>query len=72
MKDIYNYKENISIITTKDGKYKILCMNPEILTVINNCIFDASEKAEAEGRGATAQDLKQLFMALVDNDKGEQ
>lgn len=72
MTDIYNYKENINIITTKDGKYKILCMNPAILTVINNCVFDASEKAEAEGRGATADDLKKLFKALIDNDKGEQ
>ena len=71
MKSIYNYQENINIVTTDDNKYKILLVTPEILTVINNCVFDASEKAESEGRDATAKDLRELFLALIDKNEGE-
>lgn len=65
MASIYDYKANIKVISTTKGD-KVIATNSEIFTVIRNAIFDASEKAEKDGRDATARDYKALWYELLE------
>lgn len=65
MENIYDYANNIKVITTVSGD-KVITMNQDIFTLIRNSIYDASEKKEAEGLQASADDLKKLWANLVD------
>ena len=63
MKNIYNYKANITITTTATGD-KVITMNSEILTSILNHIYDASEYQRGRKLDATADDTMELWKEL--------
>lgn len=65
MENIYDYANNIKVITTISGD-KVITMNEAIFTAIRNAIHDASEWYEDKGLQATADDLKKLWASLVD------
>ena len=65
MKNIYDYRNNITITTTPNGD-KVVTMNDAILTFLINCIDDASEHQRSKGLDATADDTKELWRALSD------
>lgn len=60
---IYDYEENINIITTPNGD-KILTMNDAIFTKIINDIYEASQSQEKKGLSATSRDTMRLWNAL--------
>jgi hypothetical protein len=64
---MYDYNKNINIITTIHGD-KVITMNQEILTVIENALYDAARSHEKEGRDATARDLDELRQVLCDKE----
>lgn len=64
---MYDYKKNINIITTPNGD-KVITMNKEILTIIENSLWDASRLHANEGRYATAKDLEELNRVLCDKE----
>lgn len=65
MENIYDYTNNIKVITTVSGD-KVITMNQAIFTTISNAIHDSSERYEDKGLQATADDLKKLWASLVD------
>lgn len=65
MENIYDYANNIKVITTVSGD-KVITMNRAIFIAILNAIHDASERNEDKGLQATADDLKKLWANLVD------
>lgn len=67
MTNIYDYNKNINIITTPSGD-KVITMNQQILTVIENALFDAADWHDKEGRDATGRDLLKLRQALCDKE----
>ena len=67
MKSLYDYQNNINIVTTSSGD-KVITMSPEILTVITNNLYDAAEHHRNEGRYATASDLLNLVTTLWNKD----
>lgn len=67
-KDYYNYKKNISVVTTPNGD-KVITMNSEIFTLLVNHIYDAVELQENEGHKATSDDTKELWRTLIDKEK---
>lgn len=60
---IYDYEENISIITTPNGD-KVLTMNDAIFTKIINCIYEAHQSQEKKGFTATSRDTLRLWNVL--------
>lgn len=60
---MYDYSKNINIITTPSGD-KVITMNEQILTVIENALFDAAQFNSEGGRDATAKDLDELRKVL--------
>lgn len=62
---LYNYKENIQVVTTPTGD-KVVTMNEAILTSICNRIFDAAMKEREEGLEATAEDTLELWKTLIE------
>ena len=65
MENIYDYANNIKVITTVSGD-KVITMNKDIFTTIRNAIHDASERYEDKGLEATADDLKKLWYELLE------
>lgn len=65
MENIYDYANNIKVITTVSGD-KVITMNKAIFTTIRNAIHDASERYEDKGLEATADDLKKLWYELLE------
>ena len=65
MERIYDYQKNITINKTYRGE-RIITMNEEILTLITNCIHDASEYQKKQGYNATSADTKELWEALIE------
>jgi len=68
MKSIYDYDNNISVITTPNGD-KVITMNSEIFVSILNHLYDAGLHQESKGYQATAENTYKLWGAL--NDKEE-
>ena len=67
MTNIYDYNKNINIVTTPSGD-KVITMNQQILTVIENALFDAADWHDKEGRDATGRDLLKLRQVLCDKE----
>ena len=65
MKKIYDYANNIKVITTVSGD-KVITTNKAIFTAIRNAIHYASLRYEDKGLQATADDLKKLWVNLID------
>ena len=63
MEDIYNYKENIKVITTTNGD-KVITMNEEIYISILNHVFNSSEYLKERGFNASSVDTLNLWDAL--------
>lgn len=62
-KYLFDYKNNIKIVTTVNGD-KVITMNPEILTSIKVALYEAVEHQLDDDREATANDTKRLIDAL--------
>lgn len=67
-KDYYNYKKNISVVTTPNGD-KVITMNKEVFVSLMNHISDAVKLQVNEGHNATSEDTKELWEALMDKEK---
>lgn len=67
---MYDYEKNINIITTPSGD-KVITMNQQILTVIENALFDAKLYQKSKGLDATAEDTQELWQALIDKEEGK-
>lgn len=67
MKDIFDYENNIKVITTVNGD-KVISLNKEIYTVLLNAIFDSSEYHEEHKRNGSAKDMIKLWNALRDKE----
>lgn len=65
MEHIYDYQKNITINKTYRGE-RVITMNEEILTLITNCINDASEFQKEHGYNSTSADTKELWQALIE------
>lgn len=68
MKSIYDYENNINIVTTPNGD-KVITMNDAILTSIVNHIWDAGQYQSEKGLDATAEDTLKLWTALTSKDE---
>lgn len=68
MNRIYDYENNITITNTANGD-KVITMNKEILTLIINSIYDASELQAKENHFSTSNDTKKLWKALIEKEE---
>lgn len=68
MKNIYDYKANITLTKTPNGDI-VMTMNDAILTSLINCIDGASELQKQKGYNATAKDTKALWRALCEKEE---
>ena len=66
--DYYNYKKNISVVTTPNGD-KVITMNSQVFDLLVNHLYDAAELRADEGHNATSEDTKELWGALLDKEK---
>ena len=66
MENIYNYQENIKVITTSKGD-KVITMNKEIFTMLCNRVWEASESQREHNYNNTAKDTLKLWDALMNN-----
>jgi Mn-dependent DtxR family transcriptional regulator len=66
--DYYNYKKNISVVTTPNGD-KVVTMNNEVFVLLMNHLSDAAKLQKNEGHNATSEDTKELWEALMDKEK---
>lgn len=64
----YNYKENISVVTTPNGD-KVITMNSQIFNSLVNHLYDAAKLQENEGHQSTSEDTKKLWGTLLDKEK---
>lgn len=62
--DYYNYKKNISVVTTPNGD-KVVTMNSQIFNSLVNNLYDAAEYQEKEMRRVTSDDTKKLWRTLI-------
>ena len=67
-KDYYNYRKNISVVTTPNGD-KVITMNKEAFTLLVNHLDDAAKLQENEGHKATSEDTKELRRTLIDKEE---
>ena len=67
--DYYNYRKNISVVTTPHGD-KVITMNSAVFDLLVNHLYDAAKLQEIDGHKATSEDTKELWRAL--NDKEEE
>ena len=65
---MYNYEENIKIITTPKGD-KVITMNEEILNSIIVCLYEAIDQQMSDRRTATAEDTARLLRAIREANK---
>lgn len=61
----YNYKKNISVVTTPNGD-KVVTMSSQIFDNLVNNIYDAAELQENEGHVATSEETKELWRTLLE------
>ena len=66
--DYYNYRKNISVVTTPNGD-KVITMNSQVFDVIVNHLYDAAKLQKNEGHIATSEDTKELWGALMDKER---
>ena len=66
--DYYNYKKNISVVTTPNGD-KVITMNSQVFDKLVNSLYDAVKLQVNEGHNATSEDTKELWEALMDKEK---
>lgn len=64
---LFDYKNNIKVITTVNGD-KVISFNKEIYTTLLNAIYDATEYHLEHNRKATADDLIDLWNVLRDKE----
>lgn len=62
--DYYNYKKNISVVTTPNGD-KVVTMNSQIFNSLVNNLYEAAEYQEKEMRRATSDETKKLWRTLI-------
>ena len=65
MENIYDYKNNINLITTPNGD-KVITMNEAIYVQLLNNLFDASLYQKSENHNATAKSTMEMWDALND------
>lgn len=65
MENIYDYKNNINVITTPNGD-KVITMNEAIYVQLLNHIYDASEHQKSQNHNATAKYTMKMWDALND------
>ena len=68
MNNIYDYKNNINVITTPNGD-KVITMNEAAYVELLNHLFDASVYQKLKNHNATAKSTMEMWDAL--NDKEE-
>jgi hypothetical protein len=66
--DYYNYRKNISVVTTPNGD-KVITMNSQVFDLLVNHLYDAAKLQKNEGHNATSDDTKELWSALMDKEK---
>ena len=71
MENIYNYKENIKVVTTAGGE-KVVVMNDAIFTTIRNAICDAAVYRKQKGYSSVAEDTKRLWEVLCDKNNASE
>ena len=65
MDNIYDYKNNINVITTPNGD-KVITMNEAVYVELLNHLFDASEYQKLNNHNATAKSTMEMWDALND------
>lgn len=65
MNDIYDYKNNINVITTPNGD-KVITMNEAIYVELLNHLFDASLYQQSKNHNETAKSTMKMWDALND------
>lgn len=65
MENIYDYKNNINVITTPNGD-KVITMNEAIYVELLNHVYDASRFQESQNHKATAESTMEMWDALND------
>lgn len=65
MNNIYDYKNNINVITTPNGD-KVITMNEAIYVELLNHVWDASKYQESQNHRATAESTLEMRDALDD------
>lgn len=66
--DYYNYRKNISVVTTPNGD-KVITMNSQVFDLLVNHLYDAAKLQKNEGHIATSEDTKELWGALMEKEK---
>ncbi len=66
--DYYNYRKNISVVTTPNGD-KVITMNSQVFDLLVNHLYDAAKFQKNEGHNATSDDTKELWGVLMDKEK---
>lgn len=66
-RNYYDYENNIHIVTTPNGD-KAITMNEEILTEIENYLYDVSKHYKANNHEAAGRRVLRLWEALIDKD----
>lgn len=65
MENIYDYKNNINVITTPNGD-KVITMNEAVYVELLNHLFDASSYQKLNNHNATAESTMEMWDALND------
>ena len=65
MENIYDYKNNINVITTPNGD-KVITMNEAIYVELLNHLFDASLYQQSKNHNATSKSTMKMWDALND------
>lgn len=63
MNSIYDFEDNVKVMTTINGD-KVITMNREILVTIENALYDAIELQEKQGHIFTAKGTQRIIKAL--------
>lgn len=67
MKSLYDYNNNINVVTTPNGD-TIITMNEAIFVDMLNAIYDGQVAQKADGFTATAESTHKLWTALYDKE----
>lgn len=65
MENIYDYKNNINVITTPNGD-KVITMNEAVYVELLNHLYDASVYQKSNNHNATAESTMEMWDALND------
>ena len=63
---IYDYENNINIVTTYNGD-KVITMNPEIFVEITNMLYATYEKEKTSGYKYTADNVHRIWKKFSDS-----